>query len=305
MAMRKSQDVRYCESISYTYVMLRFFLLFLMLDPLVQAEMRHGVAVSVNGQKCDEFCSCENEMFPLMSIVKFPLSIVVLHRVEEGKLSMNQIFELSASDMDAQTWSPLQRRYPKGGTFALRELLQACICESDNNACNYLFSLVGGPQEVQHFFSQQYGSDFPLRVTQIEKSIKNPQGVEGNFAAPVAILQLLEDVYAAAYCSGEKSLLSAASASYLLEVMAQTHTGNLRLRAGLSNINIKFAHKTGSSGVANGRTLAHHDAGIIMRPDRSYACVVSFISDSNESEEQMNAQHSSTARIVNAALLKH
>lgn len=285
--------------------MLRTFLLFVMLYPLVQAEMRHGVAVSVNGQKCDEFISCENEMFPLMSVVKFPLAIVVLHQVEEGKLSMEQAFELSVSDMDAQTWSPLQRRYPEGGAFTLRELLHASICESDNNACNYLFSLVGGPQEVQHFFCQRYGSGFPLRVTQIENSIKNPQRVEGNFATPVAILRLLEDVYAAAHCLGEKSLLSVASASYLLEVMAQTHTGNLRLRAGLSNNDICFAHKTGSSGVENGRTLAHHDAGIIMRPGRGYACVVSFISDSNESEEQMNARHSSIARSVDAALMTH
>lgn len=83
--------------------MLRSLLPFLLVCSLSHAEMQHGVAVSVNGRVCSEFSSCENDLFPLMSIIKLPLAIVVLHQVEQGRYSMDQSFELGPADMDAQT----------------------------------------------------------------------------------------------------------------------------------------------------------------------------------------------------------
>lgn len=270
----------------------------LLLCPLSHAEMRHGVAVSVNGRICSEFSSCENDLFPLMSIIKFPLAIVVLHQVEQGKFAMEQSFELGPADMDAQTWSPLQKLHPGGGVFTLRELLHACLCQSDNNACNYLFSLVGGPQEVQRFFNTRYGSGFPLCISQTEQGMKEAQGMAKNRATPLAVLRLLEDVYAAAQQTDKRPLLSPPYANYLLETMEQTQTGDSRLKAGLPTSGIRIAHKTGSSGVHGGRTLAHHDAGIVMLQNGCHACVVSFITESNESEGQMNQCHAATARSV-------
>lgn len=276
----------------------RLLLPLLLLCSLSHAELRHGVAVSVNGQVRSEFSSCENDLFPLMSIIKFPLAIVVLHQVEQGKYSMEQSFELGPADMDAQTWSPLQKLHPAGGVFTLRELLHACLCQSDNNACNYLFSLAGGPQEVQRFFCARYGSGFLLRISRTERGMKDPRGMAENRATPLALLRLLEDVYAAARQTCERPILSAPYAACLLETMEQAQTGDLRLKAGLPASGIRFAHKTGSSGVEGGRTLAHHDVGIVMQPNGRHACVVSLITGSDESEEQMNRCHAATARSV-------
>ena len=221
------------------------------------ADLRQGVAVSINGLPQGAFDSHTAEMFPLMSVVKFPLAIVVLHRVENGELALNKEYHLTSNDMDPHTWSPMQKRHPNGGSFALAELLRFCLCESDNNACNYLFGLVGGPESVQHFFTTRYGADFSFHVACTEADMKAVAALSVNRASPSAMLQILEDVYAAANSTPENPILSRSLAEFLLNMMNQCSTGQNRLKAGFSGAPVAFAHKTGSSGIVNGRTLAH------------------------------------------------
>mgnify|MGYP002509002563 FL=1 len=145
-----------------------------MLQGVVTAGMRHGAAVALDGEPMAQLTRYENELFPLMSVVKLPLAVVVLHRVEQGQLRLGDHYHLGEEDMNPNTWSPLQKRFPKGGSFTLETLLQASLCESDNNACNYLFRLVGGPQSVQQFFNMHYGTDFPLHIAATEKEMASP-----------------------------------------------------------------------------------------------------------------------------------
>lgn len=116
------------------------------------AEMRHGVAVSLHGESVPQLARYEHELFPLMSVAKLPPAVVALHHVEQGRLRLDEYYRLEEADMDPDTWSPMQKRFPKGGSFSLESLLLASLYESDNNACNYLFRRVGGPQSVQQFF---------------------------------------------------------------------------------------------------------------------------------------------------------
>ena len=234
----------------------------------------------------------------MMSVVKFPLAIVVLHRIEKGELALDMEYHLTSDDMDPHTWSPMQKRYPNGGTFDLAELLRLCLCESDNNACNYLFNLVGGPGAVQHFFTARYGADFSFRIACTEADMKAVEAFSVNQASPLAMRQILEDVYAAAHSSPRNPILSQSLAGFLLRTMNQCSTGQNRLKSGFLGAAVAFAHKTGSSGVVNGRTLAHNDIGIIQMPGGSYACIVSFISDSTQNESQLNECHSKLGKRV-------
>ena len=239
----------------------------------------------------------------MMSVVKFPLAIVVLHRIEKGELALNREYHLTSNDMAPHTWSPMQKRYPKGGTFSLAELLRLCLCESDNNACNYLFDLVGGPESVQHFFTTRYGTGFSFRIACTEADMKAVEAFSLNQASPLAMRQILEDVYNAAHSTPGNPILSQSLAGFLIETMNQCSTGQNRLKSGFSGAAAAFAHKTGSSGVVNGRTLAHNDIGIIQMPGGRYACIVSFISDSIQNESQMNECHSKLGRQVYNALI--
>ena len=85
--------------------------------------------------------------------------------------------------------------------------------------------------------------------------------------------------------------------------MNQCSTGQNRLKSGFLGAAVAFAHKTGSSGVVNGRTLAHNDIGIIQMPGGRYACIVSFISDSIQNESRMNECHSKLGSQVYHALI--
>ena len=265
--------------------------------------MRHGAAVALDGEPMAQLTRYENELFPLMSVVKLPLAVVVLHRVEQGQLRLGDHYHLGEEDMDPNTWSPLQKRFPKGGSFTLETLLQASLCESDNNACDYLFRLVGGPQCVHQFFKTYYGSCFPLRIAVTEKEMAlDAAAMSENCATPAAMLRVLEDLYSAATFPTQHPLLTPPMARLLLAYMEQTTTGQERLRAGLPSGELAFAHKTGSSGTVGGCTLAHNDVGIIRLPDGRHACIVSFITDCSESAATMNQAHAQLAEKTYRAL---
>lgn len=291
--------------IKYCFQQLIRLVLFLLLTSYCvhAADSRRGVAVSINGLPQESFACCSEEMFPLMSVVKFPLAIVVLHRIETGDLALNKVYHLTASDLDPQTWSPMQQRYPNGGAFSLAELLRFCLCESDNNACNYLFGLVGGPESVHQFFATRYGAHFSFRVACTEAKMKDVAASAVNQASPAAMRQILEDVYVAANATPANPILSQPLADFLLKTMNQCTTGQNRLKAGFPEASVAFAHKTGSSRVVHGRTLAHNDIGILRMPGGGYACIVSFIADSSQNESQLNAAHSNLGRRVYHALM--
>lgn len=278
-------------------------MLLLMLQGVAMAGMRHGVAVTLNGEPVAQLSRHEHELFPLMSVVKLPLAVVVLHHVEQGRLRLGDVYQLGETDMDPNTWSPLQKRFPKGGAFSLESLVLATLCESDNNACNYLFRLVGGPQRVQQFFNAHYGEDFPLRIAVTEKEMASDVAAKlVNRATPAAMLRLLEDLYSAAYHQTQHPLLTPPLARLLLAYMEQTTTGQERLRAGLPHTELSFAHKTGSSGIVGGITLAHNDVGIIRLPDGRHAGIVSFITASTENAATMNRAHVQLAEKTYSAL---
>ena len=87
--------------------------------------------------------------YPMQSVVKFVLALSVLKRVDQGAMNLEQIIRIRPEQLVKDTWSPLRERFPQGGDFSLKELLRVTVQESDNNTCDLLFGLIGGPQAVQ------------------------------------------------------------------------------------------------------------------------------------------------------------
>lgn len=276
------------------------FALFLSV-PLLMAEepMRdyvRGAVICLNGQGTPAFAEHADEAFPLLSVVKLPLAVVVLAQVDKGKLNLGQAFDLTPKDLDSNTWSPLLKEHPQGGRFTLLELLEYCIAKSDNNACDILFRLVGGPPVVQNFFRTHYGKDCALTIVCGEEAFReNPENMRANTATPRTLATLLNDLYASATHQAEKPLISRDSASLLLKIMAQTHVGVDRLASACPG-NAVLAHKTGTSGTKNGFTLAFNDVGILMLPNGSYASIVCLIRDSKADTATMSVAHAEVTR---------
>lgn len=255
-----------------------------------EAPYVRGAAVCLNGQGTPILAEHADEHFPLLSVVKLPLAIAVLDKVDKGELDLERGFDLTPGDLDAETWSPLLKEHPQGGHFTLRGLLEYCVAKSDNNACDILFQLVGGPSVVESFFRKRYGENYDLVIVCGEDAFReNPGNMRANTASPRALAMLLNDLYAAAHQS-DNPLISKASASLLLGIMMQTDTGADRLVAACPP-NAKLAHKTGTSGTLNGVTLAFNDVGILMMPNGSYASIVCLIRDSKVDTCTMSAAH--------------
>lgn len=265
--------------------------------PAKQVDGRLGVAIMLNGQGELAASHLPDESFALMSVMKLPLAMTILHQVEQGKLSLEQKFTLDASQMDEKTWSPLLRQYPQGGIFTLAELLRFCVSESDNNACNFLFSLAGGAEDIQDFLSKRPEIEKGITIVCSEEAFRDRGMMRANHATPRAICLLLQELHLAAWAPQalEHPLLGREKARWLWEVMATTPHGRDCLPAGIP-FDARLAHKTGSSGRAEGMTIALNDVGIILLPDGRFACVAAFVGDSPDSRERMAKALADTAR---------
>ena len=221
-----------------------------------------GDTLTVNG----------NLHFPMQSVYKFPLALVVLHQVDEGRLSLRQNIHVSKSDLLPNTWSPLRDKYPEGNIdLSLEEILTVTVAQSDNNGCDILFRLVGGPKNVDKYIHGLGVSG--IAIASMEEEMHRDWNVQyTNWSTPSAHLQLLKLFHS-------QSILSRQGTDFLRQIMVKTTTGPQRIK-GLLPPDAIVVHKTGSSGANDqGITAATNDVGIVTLPDGRHLAIVVFVSD--------------------------
>lgn len=101
---------------------------------------RATVGISIMGPDTKEVTRINgDQMLPMLSTVKFPLALTVLHEVEKGKLSMDQKLFIKKEELLEDTWSPFKEKYPQGNiTITLEEALKWTVSYSDNNLTDIL-----------------------------------------------------------------------------------------------------------------------------------------------------------------------
>ncbi|GGB90151.1 CepA family class A extended-spectrum beta-lactamase [Dyadobacter sediminis] len=216
--------------------------------------------------------------FPMQSVFKFPLGMAVLHQVDKGKLSLDQKIHVTKDDLNPDTWSPLQKKFPEGNLdISLRDLLIYTVSLSDNNTCDILFKLVGGPRNVNKYIHNLGVKDINIVATEAEMA-KSWDVQFTNWCQPPAMIQLLHILH-------QGKNLSESSTEFLLKIMTETPTGLNRIK-GLLPENTKVAHKTGSSGTNDkGISAAFNDAGIVTMPNGKYIAIVAFVSNTAADEK--------------------
>lgn len=128
--------------------------------------------------------------YPMQSVVKFVLALSVLKRVDQGAMNLEQIIRIRPEQLVKDTWSPLRERFPQGGDFSLKELLRVTVQESDNNTCDLLFGLIGGPQAVQKDLKEWGIDGINVRFTE-EEIHRNHDLQYVNSSRPSAMNSLL------------------------------------------------------------------------------------------------------------------
>lgn len=210
----------------------------------------------------------------MQSVFKFPLAIIVLRRVEAGKLSLDQPVRFLASDRYPGTHSPLQDAHPEANVdVPLRELLHLSVSFSDNVATDILLRVVGGPQAVQRSLN---GLGFPqLHVVDSEAAMHDDEQRQyRNDTTPVAMVSLLRRV-------ADRSPLTPEHTALLEQWMQEPTASPKRIRGALPPGTV-VAHKSGSSGTEKGMTAATNDVGLITLPDGRRLAIAIFITDSHE-----------------------
>ena len=254
-----------------------------------QAKGHVGVAV-MDLENLDTLTFNNNYRYPMQSVYKFPLALAVLSEIDKGILSLNQKIHLTKNELHPNTWSPLREKYPEGNIdITLSELLKYTVAESDNNGCDILFRIMGGPAKVNQYISSLGIKGMSIAATE-EEMHKEWSVQYKNYSSPFAMVNLL-------YKFSRDSILSTASKKFLWNIMTQNIFGSKRISGQLPAGTI-VAHKTGSSDVNKGIAAATNDAGIVTLPNGRHFVIVVFIADSPDNESARDKTIAEIAKAV-------
>jgi beta-lactamase class A len=260
---------------------------------------------------------------PLLSVVKLPVSIVVLDGVDQGRWSLSTPITLLPQDMHPRGW--LGDRFPRGGgPVSLYKLLDAMMRLSDNTAADALMRLTGGPLVVTEWLERHGIHD--LRVDRTERSLGDdwyglapgadtmgsaegirelraqvPEAVHDSAAQAMlldprdtgtarACVHLLERLW-------RGDLLSGAMTDTLKSILARCKTAPDRLPALLPK-GTPVARKTGTGGTSRGVTVAINDVGVIRLPNRNDVAIAVLIGEPRESVPRAERLIARVARTV-------
>ena len=250
-----------------------------------------GVSIAGNDGK-DTLSLNGNHRFPLQSVFKFHIALMVLDRVDHGKLSLDQKIQIQKKDLLPGLYSPLREQYPAGASLPVSRILEYMVCESDNVACDVLLKWVGGPSAVENYFRKKGFNNLAIKTNEEMQQADWDLQFQ-NFTTPKAATEVLMRFY-----YNQPSLLSKKSYDLIWQLMKKVSTGSNRLKAGLPQ-NSSLAHKTGSSGTnKEGLTAAVNDIGIVFLPGGRYFFISVFVTDSHES---LATNEKIIADIANAA----
>ncbi|WEK18973.1 MAG: class A beta-lactamase [Candidatus Pedobacter colombiensis] len=212
----------------------------------------------------------EEQRFPMQSTYKFPIAMSILHKVDQGKLTLKQKIAINPSEIIPRGVSLIREKYPQGTTLDLNELLRLNVAESDGTACDVLIRLAGGTQKVQEYINSIGIKNMRIATTEMVQ-VSDDWIQYQNWSTPKAMTELLKIFY-------EGDVLSKNSQSKLLEWMIASVPGNKRLKGSLPP-NAVVAHKPGTSGTFRGLTRATNDIGIITLPNGNHVAISVFVSD--------------------------
>ena len=236
--------------------------------------MEEDRAVSFNG----------NEHFAMQSVVKLPVSMLVIQQAAEGKFKLDQKIKFTTEDLaNPNQRSPLRDKNPKGGEATVDELIRLAIVESDGTACDVLTRIAGGPSAVQAFIASLEISEMEMKRTHKEFG-KDWNLQYENWATPEATAQLLTRLFPVPPSQGDRQYDLDATYDLIYERMLESIPGANRLKAQLP-AGTPVAHKTGTGGTRDGITSATNDVGIITLPNGKHIGIAVFVGDSSADEK--------------------
>ena len=247
-------------------IIIALFLLVTTTVSIAQSDNDEMVsAYIIENQKCAGIN--EDSLCPLFSIVKFPQAVYVAHILYESGKSLNDKITVRKRNLMKDTWSPMMNGFKVCCEFSYAELLQLSLQESDNNACDLLFDLFGGPEKVEEYMTE-LGFDH-IKIAKTERQMMGDRSAASlNVASPKAIARLLQWFFE--HHNDNEYL------AFVWQLMSDCKTGSSRLPSILAEGD-SIIHKTGTGFSTEKGVSAINDAGIIIHPDGNYCIAVVFV----------------------------
>lgn len=259
-------------------------------------DARIGVAVIINGT--DTVSVNGNRDFPMLSVYKFPQAIAVADYCNRHKITLNDSIRISAGDLKPNTWSPMRDKYGrKDISLPLSEVLAYSVQQSDNNACDVLFRLIGGPQVADSLMKSIGYDEIHILNTEAELHIV-PYLCYANRATPLQMAALFDRFYRLEM-RHDTHMLEAVGA-----MMMQCNTGNNRLPLPLMPTNAVIGHKTGTGDRnSQGRIIGVNDSGYVFLPNKQGYAIAVFIADSGYDMAETEKMIADISEIVFKSLM--
>ena len=253
----------------------RISFLFIVLSLGFQAQAQRCGAHIIKGDLDISYEETAEQRYVMNSVMKFPQAIYVAHCLDSCGISLDERVTVKKQDLEQDTWSPMLNMMDEEREFSYGELLALSLQQSDNNACDLLFKLCGGPKDVQNYLRNLGFKAIRLKWTEKQMHSK-PQRSRGNWCTPSDMAELLNWFY----CERQSSPVL----MYIWDLMLSCETGNNRIKAALPP-GAKLAHKTGT-GFSKGKTLRGiNDVGIVVMPNGDYYPIAIFIKHTKREEE--------------------
>lgn len=222
-----------------------------------------------------------NERFAMCSTFKLAMAGMVLERVAEGELSLDDVIPYGESDLLA--YAPVARERVGEGGMPIRDLAEAIVILSDNTAANLLLDRIGGPEAVTAFFRRH--GDPTTRLDRTEPTLnENAVGDERDTTTPIAMAGLIQRLVLG-------SALTADARKQLQDWAVANQTGDDRIRAGIPT-DWRVGDKTGSCGNAS------NDIGIVWPPAGEPFVLTIYIDRPTVEAPQVNGAFAELARLA-------
>lgn len=217
--------------------------------------------------------------FPMQSVYKFPIAMIMLQQVDKGKFSLEDTVWISPSEyIPAAGHSPIRDQYPKGVSLSIESILEYNVSRSDGTACDVLLRLLGGTNKVQEHLEKMGIENMVIATTEMVQ-VANDTIQYQNWSTPEAMNKLFSIFH-------EGQQLKPESRALLMKYLSVSNKWFDKRIKGLLPKNTPTVHKTGSSRTINGFTRATNDAGIVTLPDGSHLAISIFLSDAYHSQSE-------------------
>jgi len=210
------------------------------------------------------------------SVMKFPIALTVLHWVDSGKLTLNQLIHIKKKDLP-KSYSPLRDKYPNGNVdISVSDLLGYMVSLSDNDACDILLKVINGPKTVQDYMLRLGIRGIAVRASEADMA-SSWELQYTNWCKPLEMTILLDKFY-------KGTILSRNNTEFLYNILTETTTGPRRIK-GLLPAGTVVAHKTGTSPTnAEGLSPGTNDIGIMTLPNGKHLAIAVFVCNSTDDE---------------------